>query len=195
MVKIESGSGNGREAKVGSDNRLFVTGINRTEAQSALDLGDAYNINTGIVSISATTGMLYLKNNEDKHFFVEAIEVGTGAGSYNTTGMVQIQITRNPTTGTLISDAIAVDQNGNRDFGSSDTLTADAYKAGASGKTITDGTDIILMGAANAQARTYAEVNLELQKGNSIGVEVNPNLASGSVDCYVVIIGHLVTDT
>lgn len=195
VQSIKSGS-SGDVAKVGNDNRLYTQAVSETEAQHALDLGNAYNLNTGIVSISATTGMMYLKNNEDKNFLVEAIVVGMGAADYNTTGMVQIQVTRNPTTGTLIESTPSnVDQNANRNFGSSNTLTADVYKAGASGDTITNGDDIILIGAANAQSRTYAALNLELQKGNSIGIEVNPNLNTGSTDCYVAIVGHLITTT
>ena len=193
-MKVESGSGNGREAKVGNNNRLFTDTVTTPEGVQALKDGDAYNVNTGIVSISATTGMFYLKNNEDKNLFIEAIVVGTGAGSYNTTGEVQIQITRNPSTGTLIDNATAAPQNANRNFGSAKTLTATAYKASASGNTITDGTDIILIGHPNAQGRTFATINLLLEKGNSIGVEVNPNLSSGSVNCYVAAIVHLLTD-
>ena len=192
-MKIESGSGNGREAKVGNNNRLFTDTVNTGEGIQALKDGDAYNINTGIVSISATTGMLYLKNNEDRNLFIESVIIGTGAGSYNTTDEVQVQITRNPTAGTLISGASAVSQNANRNFGSAKTLSVTAYK-GASGNTITDGTDIILIGAPNAQARTSASINLLLEKGNTIGVEVNPNLSTGSVNCYVALIVHLLTE-
>lgn len=195
MVRLESGSGNGREAKIGTDNRLYVDAKTIPQKLIATKNGDAYNLNTGIVSISATTGMMYVKNNEDKDLAIETVIVGTGAGSYNTTGEVQIQVTRNPTTGTTIDNTTAIAQNANRNFGSSNTLSATAYKAAASGNTITDGTDIILIGAPNAQARTAANIDLILQKGNSIGIEVNPNLASGSVNCYVALIVHLITET
>lgn len=196
MTRIESGSGNGNEAKVGNDLRLYTQAVSETESAHALDLGNGYNINTGIVSISATTGMLYIKNNEDKNLLIDDIIVGTGAGDYNTTGMVQIQITRNPTTGTLIeSTPTTVPMIQNRNFGSSKSLTADAYVAGASGDTITNGDDIVLIGHPNAQGRTFANLTLELQKGNSIGVEINPNLNTGSIDCYVAIVGHLITAT
>ena len=195
-MKIESGSGNGREAKVGNENRLYVDAKTIPEKFVSTKDGNAYNLNTGIVSISATTGMMYVKNNEDKDLAIETVVVGTGAGSYNTTGEVQIQITRNPSTGTLIeSTPTNIDQNANRNFGSSNTLSVTAYKAGASGDTITNGDDIILIGAPNAQARTAASIDLILQKGNSIGVEVNPNLSSGSVNCYVALIVHLITET
>jgi hypothetical protein len=196
MTRIESGSGNGNEAKVGNDLRLYTQGISESESQHALDLGNAYNINTGIVSIAAETGMMYLKNNEDKNFLIEAVAVGIGAGSFNTTSFATVTIIRNPTTGTLIeSTPTNVDINVNRNFGSSSTLTADAYKAGASGDTITNGDDIIIFAMANAQSRLYATVGLELQKGNKIGIKVDPNLSAGSTDCYVAIIGHLITQT
>lgn len=194
-MSLESRSGNGREAKVGNENRLYVDAKTVEEKLISTKDGDGYNLNTGIVSISATTGMMYVKNNEDKDLAIETVVVGTGAGSYNTTGEVQIQITRNPTTGTLIDNATAIAQNANRNFGSAKTLSATAYKAAASGNTITDGTDIILIGAPNSQARTVASIDLILQKGNSIGIEVNPNLSSGSVNCYVALIVHLLTET
>jgi len=194
-MSLESGSGNGREAKVGNENRLYVDAKTVEEKLISTKDGDGYNLNTGIVSISATTGMMYVKNNEDKDLAIETVVVGTGAGSYNTTGEVQIQITRNPTAGTLIDNATAIAQNANRNFGSAKTLSATAYKAAASGNTITDGTDIILIGAPNSQARTVASIDLVLQKGNSIGIEVNPNLSSGSVNCYVALIVHLITET
>lgn len=195
MVRIESGSGNGREAKVGTESRLYVNSKTIPEKLVAIKDGDGYNLNTGVVSISATTGMMYVKNNEDKDLAIETVIVGTGAGSYNTSGEVQIQLTRNPTTGTTIDNTTAIAQNANRNFGSAKTLTVTAYKAAASGNTITDGTDIILIGSANAQARTTANIDLVLQKGNSIGIEVNPNLASGSVNCYVALVVHLLTET
>ena len=196
MTRIESGSGNGNEAKVGNDLRLYTQSVSESESQHALDLGNAYNINTGVVSIAAETGMLYLKNNEDKNFIVEAVAVGIGAGSFNTTGFAKVTVIRNPTTGTLIeSTPTNVDINVNRNFGTSNTLTADAYKAGASGDTITNGDDIILFAMANAQSRLFGTVGLELKKGNTIGIKINPNLSSGSTDCYVAIIGHLTTQT
>ena len=195
-MKIESGSGNGREAKVGTDNRLFTRAVTIPESTNALDAGNAYNINTGIVSISAETGMLYLKNNEDKNLLIDALAVGIGAGSFNSTSFAKITVIRNPTTGTLIeSTPTTVPIAANRNFSSSNTLTADMYVAGASGDTITNGDDTLIIAAANAQSRVFANIGMELAKGNSIGVKVDPNLSSGSTDVYVAFICHLLTQT
>ena len=194
MVRIESGSGNGVDAKVGTDLRLYTDAVTNSRATKALEAGDAYNINTDIVSISAETGMLYIKNNEDKNLLVEAVAIGIGAGDFNTTSFVKVTIIRNPTTGTLIeSTPTTVPIAANRLFSSSNTLTADMYVAGASGDTITNGDDTIIIAGANAQSRIFATIDLELAKGNSIGVKVDPNLNTGSTNVYVAIICHLIT--
>jgi hypothetical protein len=196
MVRIESGSGNGVDAKVGSDLRLYTDSVTNNRGIKALEAGDAYNINTGVVSISAETGMLYVKNNEDKNLFIEALAIGIGAGSFNTTSFAKITVIRNPTTGTLIeSTPTTVPISANRLFSSSNTLTATQYVAGASGDTITDGDDTLIIAASNAQSRIFATIDLELAKGNSIGVKVDPNLSAGSTDVYVAAICHLITTT
>ena len=177
----------GYTAKVDANNRLSTFSISKAESQQAIDDGISYNINSGQISVSATSAILYLKNNEDKPFFIDAIAVGIGAGSFSDN--VEIFVVRNPTTGTIIDDGTAVDMNANRNFGSSNTLTADVYK-GANAKTFTDGTDAILI-AQHGQGRVFATINLELQKGNSIGIRVNPNLSSGSCELYAAIVGHV----
>jgi len=194
MVRIESGSGNGVDAKVGTDLRLYTDAVTNTRATKVLEAGNAYNINTGVVSISAETGMLYLKNNEDKNLLVEAVAVGIGAGSFNSSSFAKITVIRNPSTGTLIeSTPTTVPIAANRLFSSSNTLTADMYVAGASGDTITNGDDTIIIAAANAQSRVFATIDLELAKGNSIGIKVDPNLSSGSTNVYVALVCHLIT--
>lgn len=191
MTKIDSSSGNGKGAKVGDSNRLYTETVSKSEAQQAIDDGNGYNINTGQISLSATSAVLYVKNNEDKVLYIESIAVGIGTGSFSDN--VEIFVVRNPTAGTIVSGASVVDMNINRNFGSSNTLSADAYK-GASGNTFTDGDDGVLI-AQNGQGRMFANINLELKKGNSIGIRVNPNLSSGNCECYAALICHLETET
>lgn len=191
-MKIESGTGNGKEAKVDDLNRLHTLTISKTDLQRAVEDGDAYNINTGDIAISAETAMLYLKNNEDKDLYIEAIAVGIGgSANFNATGNCIVTVVKNPTGGTTISNASAVAMNQNRNFGSSKTLTADAYKAAASGNTVTGGSDVLKI-AQNGRGRVYAGIGLLLKKGNSIGIEVDPNLSSGSTNVYAAIICNLV---
>lgn len=190
MSIIEDGTGSGKKQKVNANNRAYVDAIEKSEEQAAIDIGDGYNINTGEISLTTTSasGVLYIKNNETENLVITAIAVGvSSAGTVNDS--TRVQIIRNPSTGTLISDASAVDQNQNRNFGSSKTLTVDAYK-GAEGKTVTDGDNIALIFMA-AGSRLFATLNFELTKGDSIAVTVDSNTSSGTTAVYAAAICHL----
>jgi len=187
LVNIDDGKGQGFRAEVTKNNKLATISVTETEQLEAIHDGDGYNLHTGQISLSASSGVMYVKNNEDKDLIIDAIVVGIGAGSFSDN--VEITMIRNPTTGTLISGATNVDMNQNRNFGSSNTLVADVYK-GASGNTITDGNDILLI-AQNGQGRVFATVGLVLQKGNSVGVRINPMLSSGSANVYAALIIYL----
>jgi len=190
MTRIESGSGTGNTAKVNSEFRLEVESVTTDSHEHAAVEARAFNINTGVVSISAETAILYIKNNEDRDLFISAIALGVGGGTFTATGFGTITIIKNPTTGTCISGATPVAMNENINYGSSTALTADAY-VGASGETFTNGTDVALLATANAQSRVFATLNQLLQKGNSIGIKFDPNLSSGSTNVYAAAICHL----
>ena len=96
---------------------------------------------------------------------------------------------RNPTGGDLISDATAVDMNQNRNFGSSKTLTADVYK-GKSAGTITGGDDIVLL-YQGTDSRLFASLILQVPKGQSIAIKIDPKLSSGSVKAYCAAVCYL----
>jgi len=190
MARIEDGRGTGRVAKVNIENRLAVQAVTAEEAHHAVEEGRAYNINTGIESLTAETAILYLKNNEDNSIFIEALAIGVGAGTFATTSFGKVTVIKNPTTGTCISGATPVAMNENRDFGSSKTLVVDAY-VGASGETFTNGTDVAILATPNAQSRGYFTIGMVLEKGNSIGIKFDPNLASGATDVYAALITHI----
>ena len=140
--QIDDGKGGGKSAEVDGNNRLNVRSVESTSAQSATDDEDSYNINSGLVTITTTDeqGVLYLKNNETRDFKITAFVVilgpSTGGSATDTT---RVRVYKNPTTGTLISEANAADTNSNRNFSSSKTFTADVYKGDGS-STVTDGT-------------------------------------------------------
>ena len=187
---IKSGD-NGNTAKVTSDGLLQTYATTRDSfTQVNLD-GDAYNINTGFITLTnaADTPVLYLKNNETRDFLVTAIAVGV-KDSTGGTDLVAITIVRNPTAGTIVSNASAVAINSNRNFGSNKALTADAYK-GATGSTMTDGTDHILFVQPDS-GRLFATVDEALPKGTSIGIKIAPPANNTSMIVYAAIIGHLV---
>lgn len=190
--QIIDGSGSGSRARVDENKQLHTTAITQTETQDAVDKGDAYNINTGTIGLTSTTasGVLYFKNDEDNPFIIDAIAVGIdNLGTQ--AGACIITVIRNPTTGTLITGATAVDMNQNRNFGSSKTLksTTLAYK-GAEGNTVTDGDDIALF-YQNAGTRGYYGIDFELPKGSSLAITIDTQTTSGTTNLYAAIIGHV----
>jgi hypothetical protein len=183
---IGDGTGTGNAAKVGGK-RLFTHAITETEPVHATTEGDAYNINTGDIALTSSTAssILYLKNNEDRDMVIEAIAVGVGSAG-TTTDVTKVTVIRNPTS---VSYSTAVDMNQNRNFGSSKTLTADAYK-GAEGATTTGGNNIIqfYMGAGT---RLFAPINILLTKGSSMAIEADTNTSSGTTNVYAAIVCYL----
>lgn len=188
-MQIHDGTGKGYGMQINDENRALTHAVTEPEKGHAIEFGYGYNINTGTISISAASALLYFINNEDRDFIIEAIAVGCGAGTTSDSGVITVY--RNPTTGTLISGASAVDMYQNRNFGSSLDIstTSPAYK-GASGNTITNG-DAIALFYQGASSRGYYTVDMHLPKGSSIGVHIDPNLSSGNMNVYMAIVGYL----
>lgn len=185
--KIKDGTGDGFTVKVDGRNRFQVKAVSLDEQQAANELGNGYNINTGTVSLSAATAILYFKNTGSVDFVLDAFAVGIGSGTFSDS--VLVTLTRNPTGGTLIDTATAVDMNQNRNFGSNNTLSAALYK-GASGATVTGGASIAQF-FQTGQGRIFVTINFVLPAGSSIAVSVDPNLSSGSVNAYAALVGRL----
>lgn len=188
-MKIESNIGNGFGWAVNSENRGLVHAVTEEEKGHAIEFGLGWNINTGNVTISAATGLIYMKNTEDADFIVQALAVGFGSGTTSDIG--ELTLYRNPTTGTLIDNAVDCDMIQNRNFGSSAVFksTTVAYK-GASGATITNG-DAIAQFYQGVNGRAYYGIDFSVPKGSSLALHVDPKLSSGSVKCYAAIIGYL----
>lgn len=189
MALIKDGTGSGSGAKVNANNRLYVNAISQTEAESATELGNSYNINSGVVSLTGATNstVMYLKNNELVDLHVRSIEIGIGSGAQSDSAI--IAIIRNPTLGTIIDNAVVAPINQNRNFGSSKLLTADAY-TGVDGDTLTDGNTIVSF--FQTVSETFRPVvDLILTKGDSIGIKIDPNLSSGSVNVCVSLVAQI----
>ena len=182
----------GNLMKVDAEFRAWVRSISQTEAHHATVDGRAFNLNTGQIVITATTAVIYCKNNEDEDLFIDAIAIGVGkpsGGNAVFLNNVEIFVVRNPTAGTMVSANNNVDMNINMGFGSSETLDATVLK-GATGETFTDGADGILI-AQNGQGRTFAPLGMALKKGNSVGIRIQPNIDATNVEVYAAIICHL----
>jgi len=182
--------------KVGATSRgqIKAFSVSESEAQEATELGDGYNINTGIINLTSSTesGVLYLKNNESRRFIIEAVVVGVGSAG-TTSDVSTIKVIKNPTLGTLISGATDVDMNTNRSFGSSNSLANSLAYKGAEGSTVTDGEDFGIFFQA-AGGLLSADIALELNPGNSVAITVDTQTTAGTTNVYAAVVGHLKAD-
>ncbi len=106
------------------------------------------------------------------------------------TEMVKITVVRNPTAGTIVDNATAVDINSNRNYGSSLTLSDSLAYKGATSETMTDGDDHILIQAA-LSSRVFATIDEVIPKGKSLGIKIDPPAGNTSMVVYAALICHL----
>jgi hypothetical protein len=171
---IEDGKGSGKLAHVDSSQRL--TTFATTESEQAFESfnGNAYNINTGAVTLTTAgeSAVFYMKNTSTNTWVTETLFYLLG-NSTSGTGDMDVTVERNPTGGTIVTNAVAVDINANRNFGSSNTLTGDFYK-GVEGDTLTGGTDAVFSIFGSYPARAAIDVGtIIMPPGSSIGVLVD----------------------
>jgi len=191
MAIIQDG-GTGKSAAIDNTARLSTRSVQQSETENATDTGDSYNINTGLVTLTTAgeSGVFYLSTNEDKNIHIDSVVVimgpSTGGSATDTT---RIRFYRNPTAGTLISGASAVDDNENRNFGSSKVLDSTAYK-GAEGNTITDGA-VIIESLVSPGSRVAFSIDLVLTKGDAIAVSLEPNDSNTSMKTMVAAVLHV----
>jgi hypothetical protein len=187
-MKIHDGKGKGNEAHVDGNNRLHVQATVETEAVHSAEIGDAYNINTGLISVTADATLLYFKNDSLQDFVVETIALGSSTGITHSASPY-ITVIRNVTAGDIISDATAVSMNQNRNFGSTKTLSSTVYK-GKVGGTATGGSDVAIL-QVTPGGRSFYALDFILPKGTSLTIALTANVSSGSANYYAALIGHL----
>ena len=182
--EITDGGGKGYSAEVDSENRLRVFSISEQEVYNASSLGNSYNFNTGVINLTSDnkSAVLYIKNNGDPDLVLTQLSYSMG-NSTGGTGDVLVTVLRNPTTGTIISNAVAMEMDGvNRNFGSSKILTTDSYK-GAEASTFTNGDKIIESIIDQSPTRVTVEVGgLVIPRGTSIGIDITPATSNSSLD-------------
>lgn len=185
--KIQDGSGRGYLAKVDADQRLLVEATSTPDDKRATEEGNSYNVNTGIITLTNATDtpIMYFKNTGEPDVHITAIAFGVGPSTGGSGGIPKITIIRNPTAGTITSGS-DVDINSNRNYGSSNTLDATAKK-GATGLTMTDGTDHIIF-FQTSNGRLFAAIDEVLTKNDSIGVKFDPQASNTSQDVYAALI-------
>ena len=187
-VKIKSGN-SGEVAKVDIHKRLHVDAITFGRSEQEVEIGNGYNSNTGTLSLTTASksGVFYFKNSED--FDVVLTNMFYILGNSNSNGDTLVTVLRNPTLGTVITDAVAAEMSGvNRNFGSSFTLNSESvsYKGGE-GKTFTDGAKVI-ESIVQSGKRTVLNVgDIVLPKGSTIGFDVTPPTGNTSMDIQIAI--------
>ena len=191
---IEDGTGDGFQAKVNSRKQILAEAVSSTIVEDASANGNSYNVNTGTITLTSDSksAILYLKNNGDNDLTISQIGY-LFCNSTNGAGDASAEVIKNPKAGTLISTATVVDINQNKNFGSSSTITVDAYK-GAEASTITDG-DLSYLSLFKALgAYTINTGSIVLPKGSSIGINVTPQAGntSMSIQCFFSIIESIV---
>lgn len=187
---IKDGAGTGTLAKVSERQRLYTATVSTDEDQQATKIGNSYNVNSGVITLTdaVDTPILYVKNNETENLHITAIAVGLSPSTGGSGGIPKVTIVKNPTAGTIVSGT-DVDINSNRNFGSPNTLNIDAKK-GATGNTMTDGTDHLII-FQTSNGRLFATIDEILQKGDSIGIKFDPQASNTSQDVYAALICHI----
>lgn len=163
------------------NNKLSTTSVTQDESNLATIEGDGYNINTGNITLTnaTKTAVLYLKNTGDKDLVIDKFFYILGA-STGGAGNLFIEVVRNPTLGTIVSNATPVSININRNFGSNNTITAQVYK-GATGSTFTDGADALgTIATDNVTIPIQAGV-IVLKKGSSVGINITAPVGNTSM--------------
>lgn len=184
MSILQDGSGKGYSAKVDSSQRLHVDSVTFGRSEIEVELGNGYNINTGVLNLTTAgkSAVLYFKNNEVDPIVITNLFylIGNSTGG---SGDVLITVLRNPTTGTIVSDATNAEMAGvNRNFGSSQTLSASIYKGGE-GKTFTNGDKVIETILNQSPRREILSVgDIVLPQGTSIGFDITPATGNTSLD-------------
>jgi hypothetical protein len=129
--------------------------------------------------------MIYLKNTStDRDMYIDRVRIcGTGTSM----NAMQCRFVKNPTTGTLISDAndgISVASN----LGSNEEFTGINYAASGDGKTVTDGTQFSQF-TIHLPGHTIQDYNgaIIIPGGSSMAIEVKPGAATTAcieVQCW-----------
>lgn len=187
QMVIKDGTGTGKQVAVTQHNKLVTIAVSEAISAHHAFSGDGYNVNIGTLALTTAdkSAIYYLKNNEDNPLII------TGffylLGNSNITGVdTLVQIERNPTGGTVVTDATIIAPV-NRDFGSNNTLTVSSF-SGGQGKTLTGSSQIALESIFSSVGRKAVPVGaIVLRKGNSVGITITPPTGNTGMNIQVAL--------
>jgi len=182
-------SSTGYIAEVNSSKRLQTRSVTVSEQQQRSNDGYGFNLNTGTIALTSAneSAVMYVKYTGTKTLHVQSVAVGVGKLGVSS-DPVLVKMYRNPTNGTIVTNAVAGVQFGNRNFGTATQLTSDFYK-GVEGDTLTGG-DLIAQFYANQSNRLFADIDFILPPQTSIGISLTPNDDGTGGNVYVALICH-----
>ena len=172
----------GDAQRIDVSGRAAVYANTETTGEHFAHIGDGYNIHTGWITLTnaTETPILYVKNNDAGGRDLVITGIFYFMGTSNSPGDSYWDVVRNPTTGTIISSTpTTVPVASNRGHASPNTLTVDAY-IGATGDTMTDGTDELLSLYTGTGRNAVIVGAIVLAKGNSIGIKYTPPTSNTS---------------
>jgi len=182
-------SSTGYIAEVNSSKRLQTRSVTVSEQQQRSNDGYGFNLNTGTIALTSAneSAVMYVKYTGTKTLHVQSVAVGVGKLGVSS-DPVLVKMYRNPTNGTIVTNAVAGVQFENRNFGTATQLTSDFYK-GVEGDTLTGG-DLIAQFYANQSNRLFADIDFILPPQTSIGISLTPNDDGTGGNVYVALICH-----
>jgi len=192
-MRIENGTGEVIYLKVDSTNRAWVRSIIASEILESSFRNEAFNINTEEITLNSDTesALIFIKNTNafGKTLVVEAVFYLLG-NSTGGSGDSRIVLLKNPTSGTIVDDAVETPIKGVRNFGSEENFDGIAYK-GAIGKTFTNGSNYLTTRSGSTSQRIpIAADGLIIPKNKSLGIKYTPPTGNTSqvveiaVACY-----------
>lgn len=188
-LKITDGLGRGYAAEVTSENKLVVDAVTHTSLEEASNKGDAYNVNTGTITLTSAnkSAVLWMENTgEDIEVHAWFYILG---GSTGGSGDILVTVKRNPTGGTITTSGTSFSAV-NRNFKSGKTLDVTLYK-GAEGLTITGGEDLLQTIVSSAGQRVMiGETAVILGRSNVIAFEITPQAGNTSMDLQFAMAVH-----
>ena len=191
MTMLKDGTGQGFRARIDQNNRIATNTIVGSRELDATEDGNAYQIVSARVTLTTAnpSGLLYIQNLDSTSFVLDRVVFLWGSSTGGAGNDLGFQTQRNPTGGTLISNAVAAGVS-NSNHASAKTPNSLQYR-GVEGDTLTGGTGVTLP-LKDTGGRQLFPLNRVLGQGSSIGWVVTP--PSGNTSLDVVIVAHMYFD-
>lgn len=183
----QSGDNNPYNAIVDSQGRALTKSFTQTFNERATKQGDAYNLNTGDITLTTgASGVLYFKNNEQKTVIITSYIYLFGNstdGLSSEDGLVQV--IENPTGGTLLSSTAGTIKN--RNVGLQSRIIDVDWRIGDQGKTVTGGSVLIETRFSSPLGRQTVPVETAVPQAGSIAIKYTPQASNSSQICQFAI--------